>query len=211
LISFITNYDDATLENYNTYQTLVLPVTIALSGYTATQLHLSDELRLGAKNVFIMSHGNHDKVSDQNENNVFTTPILDLLSKKNVFAYACNSANILGEIASKKSITWCGFKEPINSPTQDVELISIYQELFRFIFSEYVKVKCDSTAITYLEELKLLCTQKMYDLDDLVDSNYYASISTYQSIKQLWEKQKIWLANNNQYTVHRDSPPELVW
>ncbi len=51
----------------------------------------------------------------------------------------------------------------------------------------------------------------MYDLDDLVDSNYYASISTYQSIKQLWEKQKIWLANSDQYIVHQDSPPELAW
>ncbi|WP_063652534.1 hypothetical protein [Aliivibrio fischeri] len=146
MISFITNYDEATLDNYNTYQTLGLSVSIELSGNSATQLNLLNELSLGAKNIFIMSHGNHDKVSDQNKNNVFIDSVLEKISDQNVFSYACNTANILGEKASKKSITWCGFKEPINSPTQDCELISIYQELFNFIFTEYIKIKCDSTA-----------------------------------------------------------------
>lgn len=211
MISFITSYDGATSDNYNLYRTFNISYTSELVTEKAIKCNLDSEIITNPRNVFVMSHGDHSILYDNNRQSAFTESTLQSLSDFNVFAYACNTANQLGVDAARNGVNWCGFKEPINSPCTDEVLAPIYAELFEFIASEFVSVRCMETAEQYLDMLKNLCDLKASDLDACTNDEYETPIAAYQSVKQLWEKQKIWLSNQNNFVIHKNAPSELLW
>jgi hypothetical protein len=214
MITFVTNFDEATEANYNIYNTLEITPTISLTGVEATATNLSTELSNEERDIFAMSHGDNHILYDQNGVTTFSEHIFEQLELTdiNIFSFACNTSNLLGEIASRNSCNWLGFAEPINPPEQDEELHDIYKSLFEYIISTYTNVKCEGTASQFLNDLKNLCEQKAEEIDSLIDSeNFYAPIAAYQSIKQIWEKQKIWLANITVPIMHDDAPVPIIW
>lgn len=211
MITFITSYDDATSDNYNLYKSLNLTYSKELTAGFATKINLGLELDVEPKHIFAMSHGDHSILYDNNKDNAFDDDTLSKLPSHTVFAYACNTANKLGFEAATAGVYWCGFKEPINSPCSDEVLKQIYTDLFEFIAKEFVNVNCSQSALQYLDSLKTLCDLKSHDLDACTIDGYETPIAAYQSVKQLWEKQKVWLVNQNSPIVHPNAPAELLW
>ena len=214
MISFVTNYDEATLCNYEVYVNCGLAPTISLLSDDAIAGNLVSELAAVSRNVFAMSHGNDSKLCDQQGNDTFNEATLVSLSNGepfNVFAYACNTSKVLGQIAAQNDIKWFGFVEPINPPETDISLQSVYVDIFNFIYDNFPSVSCDNTALVFLEELKLLCDCKRADIDATTLSNgNLPPVSAYISVKQIWEKQKIWLSGNNS-VVHPQAPAPILW
>lgn len=214
MISFITNYDDATICNYNVYVRCGITPTVSLLSNDATSNNLISELTQTSMNVFAMSHGNDDKLCDQQGNHTFTTNNLAMLINRvpfNVFAYACNTSKALGKTAAAHNIRWFGFTSEINPPETDELLQPVYNQIFNYIYNNFQNVSCNNSAAMFLEGLKVLCDNSRGILDSTVlsDGNR-PGISAYVSVKQMWEKQKIWLSQNN-HVIHPNAPPPILW
>lgn len=214
MISFVTNYDEATFCNYEVYVNCGLTPSISLLSDDATAGNLVSELTQTSRNVFAMSHGNDNKLCDQKGNDTFTVNNLATLPNGgpfNVFAYACNTSKVLGKVAAQNNIKWFGFVEPINPPETDASLQSVYAEIFNYIYTRFPLVSCNNSATTFLDELKSLCDTKRSVLDETVLSNgALPYLSSYISVKQIWEKQKIWLSGNSS-VVHPEAPAPILW
>jgi len=214
MITFITDYDDATEANLSLYNLLDITPSTSLTSVNATKANLASELRANERNVFAMSHGNNSTLFDQNKQPVLAEQdFADFnFTDMNIFSYACNTSNELGEIASRYSCNWLGFAEPINPPESDEELHTIYKSLFEHIYEKFGDVKCEVTAEQFLNELKLTCDQMADEVDTLLDvANNLQPIATHMSIKQLWEKQKIWISDLAEPIMHRAAPSPILW
>ena len=161
MITFITNFDEATEANYNIYNTLNIEPSRSLIGLDATTTNLSAALLDSKRDIFAMSHGDNHILYDQNKASTFSNQsFADLnLTGINIFSFACNTSNQLGKVASRNSCNWLGFTEPINPPEQDDELHDIYKSLFEYIVDTYTDVQCDSTARQFLNNLKNICEE----------------------------------------------------
>ncbi|MBT1443419.1 hypothetical protein KJI95_02630 [Shewanella sp. JM162201] len=214
MISFVTNYDEATSCNYEVYGNCGLNPTISLLGDNAIARNLVSELTVVSRDVFAMSHGDDNKLCDQQGNDTFTEEILASLSASesfNIFAYACNTSRVLGEVAARNNIKWFGFVEPINPPETDSSLLNVYVDIFSFIFENFPNVSCDNSALNFLDNLKLLCAHKSEHIDGITLSNGGPpTLSAYISVKQMWEKQKIWLPGYGS-VVHPGAPAPILW
>lgn len=213
MISFITNYDEATSCNYGVYRRSGISPEISLLEGDATSQNLISELRKATRNVFAMSHGNDNKLCDQNGMDTFTESNFPTFANSplSVFAYACNTSNSLGKVAAENNIKWFGFFEPINPPEADSSLVPMYSRLFNYIYSNFPQVSCVDSANLFLEGLKSECDNIREDVDaTILSDGSQPLVSTYISIKQLWEKQKIWLTETS-YVVHPNAPDPLLW
>ncbi|CAD5248565.1 MULTISPECIES: hypothetical protein [Halomonadaceae] len=214
MISFVTSYDEATLCNYEVYVNCGINPTISLLSNDATAANLVSELTQTSRNVFAMSHGDSNKFCDQQGNDTFTVDNLVTLSNGgpfNVFAYACNTSRVLGKVAAHNNIRWFGFVDLINPPDTDTSLQNIYVDIFNFIFVNFPNVSCNTSAMQFLDQLKSLCDRKLADIDAIASSNHELPVvSAYSSVKQIWEKQKIWLSGNNS-VVHPEAPDHIYW
>lgn len=214
MISFVTNYDEATNCNYNVYVNCGLSPTILLLSDDATAGNLVSELTQTSRHVFAMSHGDDNKLCDQQGNDTFTASTLSSFPSGepfNVFAYACNTSKALGQVAAQNDIKWFGFIEPINPPDTDASLQNVYADIYSFIYRRFPNVSCSVSALSFLDELKLLCDNKRAVIDVTTLSNgELPSLSAYISVKQIWEKQKIWLSGSSS-VVHPKAPPPIMW
>ncbi|HCG5296642.1 TPA: hypothetical protein NJZ52_004404 [Vibrio parahaemolyticus] len=214
MISFVTNYDEATRCNYDVYLNCGITAPISLLAHNATTHNLISHLSSEVRNVFAMSHGGDNKLCDQGGNDTFTASSLSSLSNGesfNVFAYACNTSITLGRNAAQNNIRWFGFIQPINSPDTEVSFQSVYADIFGFIYDNFPNVSCVNSAESFLDELKQICDSKNKDIDEIASLDENISvISAYMSVKQMWEKQKIWLSAQCS-VVHPDTQAPISW
>jgi len=210
MISFITDYDDNTKDNLTVFNNLELTgFSVNLHSENATNNNLYAELSARDTNCFAMSHGDVDALKDQNRDNAFDERVLEINKRFNVFAYACNTSLQLGGDASDRTVNWLGYTSPINAPCIDMEMKTIYTEIFSYICNSFPNVNCPDSASSFIQGLKSICDEKTEDLYDMRENeSYEAEISTHMNMREFWQKLKIWLELSGEAIEH---PRDSTW
>ena len=154
---FVPAYDVSTRANLTIANELIqLPNCVALLEEKATKDRLLIELQKSNVPLLAMSHGKPEELKAQNGEIALSKDDIKFLDGRTVYAYACHTANELGEVAAKKGSIWWGYSDKISCAIDSPELKSIFSEIFIFIRDNFHTATSQQDRQRVLEELKNL-------------------------------------------------------
>ena len=189
MLIFIPAYDDATKTNLNVVLPIIPHHAFSLIGEAATREQLWLQLAEHT-HLFAMCHGNSDVLWDNiNKPAIKTRDFQDFVEKQ-AFVFACYTSNELGkQLKTNRSIYW-GYTGSIVTPTDEIEVIHLFREIFQFIINDFHTCKNVEQVATMIHDLKTLC----HTAEETLDTLFYTGsniLSSYTCLNHIWNRLRV--------------------
>ncbi len=204
MIVFIPAYDSATRINLEVARP-ILPINVVpLLEQNAVRsqlwLHLSNQ-----DNLFIMSHGNSDKIWDNDKAMAIDLADLPQFSRKNAFVYACFTANELGKkLKTNNNIYW-GYTGSISAPNDQPNIINSFSSIFDYILKQFPECNTATTIKEFINTLKILCDEKESTMDVLYEKGIDVDMSCYTCLLHIWSRLRVYHFDEFEHFKHKDA------
>jgi hypothetical protein len=208
MITFITSYDDSTISNHNVVQTIVPIGGINLLGLNASRGNLIQSLAANLNiPVFVLTHGYHAGFYEGQGLIGFSVADINLFINRQVFVYACYTANELGRLSSNQNCIYWGYTGAISALIADPECIDDFKSIFQFIIDEFPNQTNQNSILNFMYELKDRCEIAQSNFDIIGEQDpYYDIISAYSCAKDIWSRMRVFLQNENNQLIHPEAP-----
>lgn len=207
MIFFITAYDEATKGNYALMLPLLPQNQYTWVGEKATYQNLKDSLENQPQMpLWAMTHGNSDCFYDQEDKPTFNLDNVHLLATRKSFVYACYTANELGRQVAKQGGFYGGYTGQLHLPNEITKTVAnIFRPIFQFIKINFFSIEHTEQATHFLEELKDMCDNVLYDIDEIAENEPNTDVlSLYQSAGDFWGRLWIWLPFKENAVMHHE-------
>jgi hypothetical protein len=211
MIIFATAYDIPTNATHAYALTLAGANSNYLSilGNSATRTPLIQALSNSTLPLFIMSHGEADKVKGHDGAMALNLNDTAYITGRNTFAFACYTSADLGKVVINSSGIWFGYSGPINAPESSQICFSHFLSIFTFIISEFPKCQNSTDIDKFLIDLKNICDNAQYQLDVLASQTRNIPYAATQSVRDTWRNLIVWLQGHHQPIKHPNAPSPL--
>ncbi|MEM9538457.1 MAG: hypothetical protein AAGA60_02980 [Cyanobacteria bacterium P01_E01_bin.42] len=230
MIVFVPGYDPSTYANLKIARLLNPSNCILLFENKATREELVNILEISKFPLFVMSHGisnafkaqpdpkptNRKEVQTLNQENIaFSNMDVTLLKQRTVYAFACNTAQELGEVAANFGSIWWGYSDTVPCPfdNPNPEVTTIFVDIFDFIKDNFTDPVSSEDIQIFLDKLKIKCENSAEQID-LIDAQeeFDDILAIYATLIQIWDRLRVWLPGQEQPEQHpHSSSPSLSW
>lgn len=207
MITFITSYDESTISNYNVTHTSVPVGAINLLGNAASRNNLIANLTaIPAVPVFIASHGSEIGIYSEIDLIALSIDNSNLFNNRNVYVYACYTANKLGRVSSNGNCIYWGYTGAISALVDDPFCIHYFREIFEFVINQFHNCTSRNSIVTFINDLKNMCDLAESHFDTLFEQEPNFDVMTaYTCTKDIWNRLRVFLQNENDQIVHVDA------
>jgi hypothetical protein len=207
MIVFIPAYDEATCANFALAQSLSDDSCHLLFREHALAENLKSALQNKLAPLFAMSHGAEEYFCDQNQCPALTPNEVHLLGGRQVFVFACYTANTLGKIAARKSTIYWGYTGAIQALDPHPLVANRFHQIFTAILENFPCLISASDIGSFLIMLKNLCEQVNHNLDDLCESNSdFDILEAFICSNHIWSRLRIHHPDLTEPISHPEAP-----
>jgi hypothetical protein len=156
--------------------------------------------------LWVMTHGNSDCFYDQDDKPTFDLDNAHLLATRKNFVYACYTANELGRKVAQQGGVYLGYTGQLHLPNEITTTVAdVFRPIFQFIQTNFPVIDNEEQASHFLQKLKNLCDNALYDIDELAENEPDTDVlSLYQSIGDFWGRLWIWLPFEEKPISHNE-------
>jgi hypothetical protein len=210
MIFFIPAYDEATRTNLEVLKPILPREAVSLLAEQAIRAHLWHCLP-NHDLLFVMSHGNSDKIWGHDDKPAVTTEDQSLFENKKIFVFACYTANELGIILKKRqNIYWC-YTGAIAAPSQEPHLIAFFRTIFKHIIDHFPNGSDVASIRALIETIKLLCHQMENEFDLLLEAGEDIDIINYTCLLHIWNRLRVYHFEHDDCIQHSSAQDGYIF
>jgi hypothetical protein len=191
MIFFIPAYDEATRTNLAVIKPILPQEAVSLLAEQAIRANLWFDLP-NHDLLFVMSHGNSDKIWGHDDKPALTSDDKSLFEHKKAFVFACYTANELGMVLKKYQNIYWGYTGAIAAPSQQPHLIEFFRTIFKHIVENFPNCSDAASIMTLIEAIKLLCHQMENEFDLLFEAGEDIDIINYTCLLHIWSRLRVY-------------------
>jgi hypothetical protein len=190
MVIFIPAYDEATNANLRVISPIIPDKCISLLKQRATRENLWQYLP-NNEILFVMSHGNADKIRDNdNQAALKVEDSIDFTHKK-AFVFACFTANELGkQLVIPNNIYW-GYTGSIAAPSNHDKLTVLFSTIFKQILINFPLCNKTDEIRQFVDSLKILCNNVENQIDLLSDMGEDVDLMSYNCLLHIWSRLRV--------------------
>lgn len=204
MIIFAPNHDPQTRANHSVALNLITGSSMAVVDADATRDNLISALEAANIPLLAMSHGREAYLIDQNKGIAICDGDVGLLSDRATFAFACLTANELGETVAVKGGSWWGYTGRISAPSEAPECLPFFVDIFRFIRDFFPSHSSQHRCQHFLEHLKVLCEAARVRLNDIFLDGTDVDSDAFLCLLHIWDRLRVWLPGATEPIHHPD-------
>ena len=214
MIFFVPGYDAQTHANLTIARGLVHSVLMddwrcmPLLKNEATRQALFAALDRTGWPLFAMSHGSSDQLFAQDWDIALAEGDVAVLGCRPVYAFACYTANRLGQEAAQLGTTWWGYTGSIQSPVAEAPFLALFIEIFGYLQAAFAPAQTTEERLAVLEKLAQMCLAAQNKVDSMVGSLPDLDVQeAFLCLMHLWERLRVWTPGAQQPEKHPAAPP----
>lgn len=208
MIVFVPAYDEPTRANAAVAQYITPSHADMLlaEGASATALHE----RLASAPVtplLALAHGRPDALLGQHGSVALGESHVTLVAARQVFAFACHTAEILAPAGARAGAYWWGYEGYIASPDDKIELLPVFAGVFAFIRDEFPRARERAACERVLHRLADLCAEACERVDAILGPE--ADLHAYLCLMHVWQRLTVH-SPGGPPVRHPHAPPSLM-
>lgn len=207
MITFVTNYDPSTISNHNVVQPIVPNHGINLIGVDANRANLIHLLVTNPElPFFAITHGSNDDFFSDEDVVAFSVGDTNHFQERNVFVYACYTANNLGRLASNKNCIYWGYTGAISALVDEPASIDIFRNIFQFIINNFHRNTNEAAVTAFIAELKEMCNnaERQFDIIGGNDADFDL-LTVYNCSQDIWNRLRVYIQDENLKVKHSEA------
>jgi hypothetical protein len=210
MIFFVPAYDEATRTNLAVIQPILPKQAVLLLAEQAIKENLS--LYLPEHDVvFVMSHGNSDRIWGNNDKPAFVSTDSTLFESKKAFVFACYTANELGQMFKQNHNIYWGYTGAIAAPSMESHSIEFFRAIFKYIIENFPNCLDTTTIHNLIQNIKSLCHQMENELDALFDIGENIDILSYTCLLHIWSRLRVFHFDYDLPMQHPDAKDGYIF
>lgn len=204
-------YDAATEANFAVAERLLSGSGLALLAANATRENLLDALEALEAPLFAMTHGRPDQLLAQGGGRALDLQDVPLLAGRTTFAYACHTAQELGEAVAAVHGHWWGYTGSIGAPDLSSELLPLFIRIFSSLREAFPSAQSAREKSEVLSRIADLCREAEERVTDLWMDNADLDIgSALFCLMHIWQRLRVWGPGASVPLKHPEAPPPLL-
>jgi hypothetical protein len=161
--------------------------------------------------LFVMSHGNSDKIWGNDDKPALTSNDLSSFENKKAFVFACYTANELGIVLKERQNIYWGYTGAIAAPSQQSHLIPFFSSIFKHIIENFPKCLDESSIQNLIETIKLHCHQIENELDLLFEAGEDIDIINYTCLLHIWSRLRVYHFEHDVPILHSSAKDGFIF
>jgi len=203
VIFFVPGYDSATESNLAVAKRIVPEVCHSLLGKLATRAELISALNREAVPLFAMAHGRPHRLLAHGGETALAADDSILLARRPVFVYACHTATVLGEVASRNGAVWWGYTGSVTAPDSAPLFLPLFAAIFSFIRDAFPHSSSPEEHSSILLRLAELCQDAEQSIADLLDQDPDLDVApAYLCLSHIWQRLRVWSPGGSSPLMH---------
>ena len=153
--------------------------------------------------LFAMSHGSRDQLFAQDGDIALAEGDVAVLGCRPVYAFACYTANRLGQEAAQLGTTWWGYTGSIQSPVAEAPFLALFIEIFGYLQAAFAPAQTTEERLAVLEKLAQMCQFAQEEVDRHASAQPDLDVQeAHLCLLQLWDRLRVWTPGGREPEKH---------
>jgi hypothetical protein len=207
MIVFVTNSDEATLSNYNVILKSLRDDDIKLMANDAIRENLIRCLdEKPDLPTFAMTHGTSISFKANDASVAFSIHDMKLFKQRQVFIYACFTANILGKLADEFGCIYWGYTGYLTAAYDHPKSKTIFEDIFEFVFQRFAIQRSKSEILEVIFQLKRnsdAAQERLIEIHN--EDKSYDTMEGFYCLHQIWSNLRVYYRKGGDRIVHPEA------